>query len=315
MTLTAGSATLPDPGPNPSASPVAVPLQAAAEPVSVLGSLSPSRGSDFKSCPLKYRLRVIDRLPERPSPAATRGTVVHAVLEHLFDLPAAERTLDAAAAMVEPQWTALLESEPELAGLFGDDAEARTEWLASARGLLETYFRLEDPRSFEPAERELRVELPVEAAGVQLRGIIDRLDVVDDGGLIVSDYKTGRSPGAGFEETAFFGLKFYALLLWRTRGVLPRQLRLIYLADGVVIEYTPDEAQLRGFERLVLALWQAINRATTTGDWRARTSRLCDWCDFQAYCPEYGGTPPPLPDRAAEALLAAEELTVCDAQG
>ena len=54
-------------------------------------SLSPSRASDFMTCPLLYRFRVLDRLPQRPSAAATRGTVVHSVLERLFDLPAVER--------------------------------------------------------------------------------------------------------------------------------------------------------------------------------------------------------------------------------
>ena len=262
-----------------------------------LGSLSPSRGSDFKSCPLKYRFRVLDRLDERPSSAAVRGTVVHAVLEHLFDVPPVERTVGLATSMVEPQWAALLAERPDCAELFaGDDgAAALAEWLASARTLVETYFTLEDPTGFDPAERELRVEHVLDTAGVQLRGIIDRLDVTADGGLIVSDYKTGRSPGAGFEESAFFGLKFYALLLWRTRGVIPRRLRLIYLGDGVVLPYEPDEAQLRGFERMVVALWGAIRTATDRGDWRPRRSRLCDWCDFQALCPEFGGTLPPLP--------------------
>src|SRR5690606_16258816 len=52
-------------------------------------SLSPSRASDFMRCPLLYRFRVIDRLPEKPTEAATRGTLVHAVLERLFDAPAA----------------------------------------------------------------------------------------------------------------------------------------------------------------------------------------------------------------------------------
>ena len=268
-----------------------------------LGSLSPSRGSDFKSCPLKYRYRVLDRLDERPSPAAVRGTVVHAVLEHLFDLPPDERTVERALAMVEPEWSDLLRDRPDCADLFPDEA-ALAEWLESARALVRCYFSLEDPTRFEPAERELRVEHAIEGAGVQLRGIIDRLDVRADGGLVVSDYKTGRSPGTGFEESAFFGLKFYALLLWRTRGVIPRQLRLIYLGDGVVLPYEPDEAQLRGFERMVVALWSAIRTATDRGDWRPRKSRLCDWCDFQALCPEFGGTVPPLPvvDLALPAL-------------
>ncbi len=264
---------------------------------STLGSLSPSRGSDFKSCPLKYRFRVLDRLDEKPSSAAVRGTVVHAVLEHLFDAPPAERTLELAMSLVQPEWEALLAERPDCADLFPAESEGAdlSQWLESARALVTTYFTLEDPTSFTPAERELRVEHVLDTAGVQLRGIIDRLDVRDDGGLVVSDYKTGRSPGAGFEESAFFGLKFYALLLWRTRGVIPKQLRLIYLADGVVLPYEPDEAQLRGFERMVGALWGAIRTATERGDWRPRRSKLCDWCDFQSLCPEFGGTLPPLP--------------------
>src|SRR5881275_276979 len=89
-------------------------LDVAAElPEAVLGSLSPSRAADFKTCPLLYRFRCIDRLPETPSRAATRGTVVHAVLEQLFDLPAAERTLEAARAMVPAAWRRVLSESPE----------------------------------------------------------------------------------------------------------------------------------------------------------------------------------------------------------
>lgn len=62
--------------------------------------LSPSRAADFMSCPLLYRFRTIDQLPEPPSPEATRGTVVHTVLERLFDLPAVERTPDRAKAKI-----------------------------------------------------------------------------------------------------------------------------------------------------------------------------------------------------------------------
>ncbi|MFD0788030.1 PD-(D/E)XK nuclease family protein, partial [Micromonospora azadirachtae] len=36
-------------------------------PATVRASLSPSRAADFKTCPLLYRFRSIDRLPERPT--------------------------------------------------------------------------------------------------------------------------------------------------------------------------------------------------------------------------------------------------------
>src|ERR1700676_971854 len=94
-------------------------------------SLSPSRAGDFLTCPLLYRFRVIDRLPEPPSPAAARGTLVHAVLEHLFDQPAAGRTPEAARSLLGPEWDRLAAQEPELAGLVESDAE-RVTWLGEA---------------------------------------------------------------------------------------------------------------------------------------------------------------------------------------
>ncbi|MEP6761627.1 MAG: PD-(D/E)XK nuclease family protein [Sporichthyaceae bacterium] len=256
-------------------------------------SLSPSRASDFLTCPLLYRFRVIDRLPEAPSPLATRGTVVHSVLERLFDLPAAERTSERAGAMLRPEWDRLLESEPELGELFTSDG-ARDEWLTSAQGLLDAYFGLEDPQRLEPAERELYVECDLES-GLRLRGYVDRLDVAAGGEVRVVDYKTGRAPREGFEAKAMFQMRFYALVLWRLHGRVPSQLQLLYLGSGEVLRYEPDEADLLATERKLAAIWSAISRATEKGDWRPSPSRLCDWCDHQALCPAFGGTPPPLP--------------------
>ena len=108
-------------------------------------ALSPSRAADFMTCPLLYRFRVIDRLPEPPTQATARGTLVHAALERLFDLPAPERTPQAARALVLPEWDRLAADEPELAALFPDDAE-RASWLQSAIAILDAYFTLEDPR-------------------------------------------------------------------------------------------------------------------------------------------------------------------------
>ncbi|HET7477295.1 MAG TPA: PD-(D/E)XK nuclease family protein [Dermatophilaceae bacterium] len=268
----------------------------------MVAALSPSRAADFMQCPLLYRFRVVDRLPTRPSPAAARGTLVHAVLERLFDLPAASRTVAEAERLVGPQWQLLVEAEPELAELVdGQDPEALDRWFGDARRLLRTWFELEDPTRLEPAERELYVETEVD--GLTLRGYVDRLDVAADGALRVVDYKTGRAPAPLFEAKALFQMKFYALVIWRMRGSIPKLLQLIYLGSGEIVRYEPEELDVLATERKLKALWQAIERAATNGDWRPSTSRLCEWCDHRDICPAWGGTPPPLPEQAAVRAL------------
>jgi putative RecB family exonuclease len=251
-------------------------------------ALSPSRAADFKQCPLLYRFRAIDRLPEAPSTAQLRGSVVHAALEQLYGLPAAQRDPDTARSLVEPAWERVIAGERELAGEL--EPEQRVQLLEEARALLSGYYRLEDPTRFDPESCEQRVEVEL-ADGTLLRGYIDRIDVAATG-------ETGKAPPearALAEFKAMFQMKFYAVALFRSRGVLPARLRLIYLADGQVLDYAPDHDELLRFEKTLMAIWRAIQSAGQTGDFRASPSRLCDWCPHQQHCPVFGGTPPPYP--------------------
>lgn len=258
-------------------------------------SLSPSRAADFKTCPLLYRFRAIDRLPERPTREQARGTLLHAVLDRLYDLPPTERTRAAAGSLVSEVWQRLSHEDPRLAELLADD-EVR-DFLASAQPLLDGYFTVEDPTRLDPSGREELVETVVESTTgpLLLRGYIDRLDTSPDGQLRVVDYKTGGAPREAFEARALFQLKFYALVLWRRGGQVPRILRLLYLKDAEACDYTPEADELQRFEQTLLALWRAIGAATAAGEFRPKPSRLCDWCAHQAHCPAFGGTPPPYP--------------------
>ncbi|MPY98964.1 MAG: Dna2/Cas4 domain-containing protein [Actinophytocola sp.] len=281
-------------------------------------ALSPSRASDFKQCPLLYRFRAVDKIPEAPSKAQVRGTLVHAVLERLFALPAEERVLDRAKELLDPLWAELSAENPEWTALFSAEAaeadedaadgeQAESDWLASAGKLLDSYFGLEDPSALEPQACEERVEVEL-GSGVRLRGYVDRIDVAETGEVRIVDYKTGAAPREIGEIKAMFQMKFYALVLWRLRGAVPDQLKLMYLTDGQSLTYAPDEAELRRFERTLEAIWQAILRAGKSGDFRPSKSKLCHWCDHKARCPEFGGTPPeypgwPEPDGGDETAL------------
>lgn len=258
-------------------------------------ALSPSRAGDFKQCPLLYRFRAIDRLPEPPSTAQLRGSVVHAALEQLYALPAIDRVPETALSLVLPAWDAVVAEKPELAEEIAP--ELRETLLKEARALLAGYYRLEDPTRFDPQSCEQRVEVEL-SDGTLLRGFVDRIDVAPTGELRVVDYKTGKAPPearALAEFKAMFQMKFYAVALLRIRGVVPARLRLLYLADSQVLDYSPDLAELERFEKTLMAIWHAIQKSGQTGDFRPNPSKLCSWCTHQDLCPAFGGTPPPYP--------------------
>lgn len=260
-------------------------------------SLSPSKISAFKACPLAFRFSTIDKLPEPPSPPASKGTLVHRTLELLMLRPSRERTLDHALADLERARVETAD-DPEFVHLHFTPEEWR-EFHAAAEALVRRYFHLEDPSTIRPVG--LEVLLSAQVDGVTIRGIIDRLELDPAGELVVTDYKTGAAPRHGFERPRLEGLQLYALLCEEVLRRLPVRIQLLYLSTAEVVAYEPDAASVRGVRQRAAAIWQAVQRACATDDFRPRPGPLCDFCNFRAYCPAFGGDP----DRAVELRTGA----------
>ena len=248
-------------------------------------TLSPSKVAAFTDCALAFRFATIDRLPEPPSPWSTKGTLVHAALERLFLLEPAARTLAAALTCLDEAFTALrTDAEYTELHLSPDDEAA---FLDDAERLVRQYFTLEDPTCVHPIGLELMLD--AELGGVRVRGIIDRLELDDDGELVVVDYKTGKAPPERYENGRLDGVQFYSLLCERNFGRRPARVKLLYLADPLEISTRPSDQSTRAIERKVGAIWNAVERACAREDFRPKPSRLCDYCAFRPYCPAFGG--------------------------
>ena len=261
-------------------------------------TLSPSKITSFTNCPLAFRFSVVEHLPEPPSAAALKGTLVHRALELLFtDYPRGLRSRAAARASLDTAWRELREGE-ELGELELDEV-ARAAFIADAGELVNRYFELEDPNAVHAVGLELNLSTSLE--GVTVRGIIDRLDELDDGSLVVVDYKTGRAPSIEQSKSRLGGVQMYALMCEAELGRRPAVVRLIYLRDRVVISAVPTDQAMRGTRQRALGVWSAIERACRQDDFRPNPSSLCRFCAFQAYCPAFGGDParaaPELSDR------------------
>ncbi|MDP9403653.1 MAG: PD-(D/E)XK nuclease family protein [Actinomycetota bacterium] len=251
-------------------------------------SLSPSKVSSFTDCALAFRFSTIERLPEAPSSAASKGTLVHRALERLFwHVPPAARTESAGLAQLDMAW-AELASHREFTGLELD-AQAEAELLQDAATLVRNYFALEDPTTVRAIGMELRLEARL--GTLRLRGIIDRLELDADGELVVTDFKTGKAPGETYESRRLGGVQFYAWLCEQALGRRPARVQLLHLREPLAIVSIPTAQSLRGMEGRTSAIWAAVERACADEDFRPRPSKLCDHCSFKAYCPAFGGDP------------------------
>lgn len=264
-------------------------------------SLSPSRVESFTSCPLAFRFASIEQLPELPGPHATKGSLVHRALELLFTHPRHLRRDDVVRSAFD-QAVREYDDDPEFTLLDLGPAE-RDEFHADAWSLVESYLRMEDPTSVRDIGLELRLEAPV--GELTLRGIIDRLELDDDGELIVTDYKTGRAPGRQYEQARLSGVHFYSFLCEAVLGRRPVAIRLMYLRSGDVITARPTDQSVKFITTRTTAVWKAVERACTTGDFRPRQGPLCSFCSFQQWCPAFGGDPA---RAAVEAPLALARL-------
>jgi putative RecB family exonuclease len=244
--------------------------------------LSPSAVSEYENCPQLYKYRKIEKLPEPPSLDAERGTLVHTILQDLFEIPASGRTPQAAIDLLPSRWATQLEGKPALLEMVTNEKE----WLDRASALLSTYFTLENPTTFEATHREMHLENDFDS-NVYLHGYVDRLDVAPTGEVRIVDYKTGKAPKPGWEEKALFQLRVYALLYWKNTGVLPRLLQLIYLGDGKVIKSNPTMAEIQSAEKVLRRVAKDIFISIEKDYWPPKPSRLCDWCFFKSICPAH----------------------------
>lgn len=276
-------------------------------PAPKIPSLSPSRSNDFMQCPLLFRFRTVDKLPEPPSKAAAKGTLVHSVLEYLYDIERPNRTVEAALDLMPRALNALNARQPDLDEAFSGPEE-KTAWLGEARGLVERYFSIEDPTRLEPAERETHISAVI-GDDLRIKGIIDRVDVTPDGAVRIVDYKSGKSPKPQYSHSAAFQMRFYAVAMRASRGITPKMLQLVYLGDGQVLRNEPTEAELDVATEKIISIWDDVRRSAEREEWRPKTSRLCDWCHFQPICPAFGGTPPELePGKSQKVWLAPPTL-------
>jgi putative RecB family exonuclease len=282
--------------------------------------VTPSRLATWTDCPRRYRMTYLDR-PSPPRGGAwahnTLGAVVHLALRSLFDLPAADRTPRAAAALVNRHWTsegfrdaAQAAEYRERAGEWVADYAA--EWSASGASI--------DPEwSAGGASMDTVAESDVGPVGLEqwvsvatdrilAEGRVDRIDRRGTE-LVVVDYKTGRRTPTVEDARSSQALALYALATEHTLRRPCTQVELHHLPSREVLAWRHDRASLREHvrraEETAADLAAASDELVAGGDAESifppRPGPRCSTCHVRRNCPEGRAA---APERTSWALLA-----------
>ena len=255
----------------------------------MIKNLSPSRASQFKTCPQQFKFANVDKLKEPTNEVQAKGTAVHQALEDLFELPKEDRDTEKLHNLFRAAWTKVRHTD-EHHNLFSSVDEER-EWGVDGLKLLNNYMSMEDPKSFDPLERERWVRGTIE--DLNLRGILDRMDRNQNGELIIVDYKSGKAPTEKYKEPRFFALKLYALLIREELGITPIELKLIYLKNSTIHTLKVDNKMLDEVKIEILDIWSDIKLAFEENNFPATKNALCkNWCYYKPICPVFNDNAP-----------------------
>lgn len=243
--------------------------------------LSPSSMGTFKQCPLKFKFSKIDLIPDAPTEATLMGNFVHSVLEDLYAYPTEDRTKNQAKHIAKAVWDSEYKQKV-IPYVRTEDKLRMFRW--NSWWCIENLWKLEDPSHVEPTGIE--TELNGEIGGVKIKGFIDRYSETE-GGHIISDYKTGKTPRPKWVSDKFFQLLVYSHLLESLGLGKPKQVELLYLKDGVRYQHEVTEEDLYDVQQTIVNTKKEIDIKCESEEFEPIKSVLCGWCSYKTICPAW----------------------------
>lgn len=241
--------------------------------------ISYSAMDSFQNCPAKYKFSEIDKIKTSKSKEAVFGTLIHLALHLIHDPkntvpPTEEQILK----FFTDSWNK---------SVYPTEAE---EAIAFEQGIkiLKNYYAKNYPTKFHIIDLESFFEAPIEDKNEThfVTGIIDRIDKLDDGMFEIVDYKTSRSlPGQKkIDENLQLAIYHLGILnRWPNLAEKPIKLSLYFVKHGEKLSTFKKAADAQITKEKIMEIIAKIKES----DFSPEPNPLCDWCNFQRYCPYF----------------------------
>ena len=246
---------------------------------------SHSQLSTYETCPHQYKLAYIDKIEvETEGIEAFMGSRVHEALEKLYkDLKVTKlNSLEELLNFYNQSWD---KNWNEMVQIVRKEYSAEHYRRLGERCITDYYKRYYPFNQGKTLGLEENIYFPLEEEkGYWIKGFIDRLALVDDSVLEIHDYKTSNRLPTKENVESDRQLAFYQMgVAEKWQGV--REVKLIwhYLTFDTEIHSSRTTDQLHQLRQATLEL---IRRIETDKQFLPKDGPLCNWCDYQAFCPK-----------------------------
>lgn len=238
-------------------------------------TISHQQVDDYQTCPLKYKYVHILRVPIIRHHSVAYGSALHKAVEHYLRRRAAGLFTPE-----EDLLKAFDEAWQNEGFVTWEHEEQRKE---AGRQALRRFYHEEEALGTKPTyvEKEFAFTLGKD----RVRGRFDRVDLVEDGGAVIIDYKSSdlrTQKDADKRAKESLQLSIYTLAHEQMHGRLPDRVELHFLETGLVGRATRTRQNL---EEAVLRIQEAA-RGIRSRDYTATPDYMaCRYCAYNQICP------------------------------
>ncbi len=238
--------------------------------------LSHSSIGMYRACPQRWKLRYIDKVPEKPKSFFSFGKSVHAGLEFLFEkIGEALPTLDDVLSHYKTNW--LRE---------GYETGAQEKWFYQEGERILRGFYAKHQADFKKVF-QVEFKFTIGIDGVPVTGFIDRIDNAVNGGLAIVDYKTGKA----FDKSRVRNDSQMTLYQIACREVFQKPVESVtlYHLNSLTPLTVPAHSKKMEDDLKTIVIETARGISEQKFDPKPDEKGHCQWCDYAQICPAFSG--------------------------